>query len=74
VTPGHVEEFFRRLARAGGPPPTWDIYPHANGDGKALHVVHVEDEVAIRKHLAQFSGFYEAQPLIEILESPASPG
>jgi hypothetical protein len=46
-TPGHGEAFFRRLEAAGGPPPGWRIYPHARGDGKALHIVRAESDDSI---------------------------
>jgi hypothetical protein len=66
--PGHAEAFFRRLSQAGGPPPGWHIYPHAEGDGRALHVVRVESAEAIAAHLAQFADIYEATPPIEVVE------
>jgi hypothetical protein len=71
--PGHADEFFRRLAQAGGPPPSWRIYPHASGDGKALHVVRAEAEDAITTHLAQFADIYAASPPTEVVEPPARP-
>lgn len=68
--PGHADEFFRRLDLAGGPPPTWQIYPHASGDGKALHVIRAEAEDAIATHLAQFADIYEASAPTEVVEAP----
>ena len=65
--PGHADEFFRRVADAGGPPRGWRISPHASGDGQALHVVLAECEDAIAVHLAQSTDIYEATP-IEIIE------
>lgn len=40
--PGRMDEFRRRLDTAGGPPPGWLVLPHANGNGRALHVVHAD--------------------------------
>ena len=71
--PGHADEFFWRLAQAGGVPPTWQIYPHASGDGQALHVVRAEAEDAITTHLAQFADIYEASTPTEVVEPPARP-
>ena len=71
--PGHADEFFRRLAQAGGPPPSWQIYPHASGDGKALHVVRAEADDAITTHLAQFADIYEASAPVEVVEPRARP-
>jgi hypothetical protein len=70
--PGHSDEFFRRLAQAGGPPPTWQIYPHMSGDGKALHVVRTEAQDAITAHLAQFTDIYEASAPTEVVEAAAT--
>jgi len=64
---GRVAEFFRRLSEFGGPPPGWQLYPHANGDGKALHIVRVANEDAITAHLAHFSDIYEATPPTEVI-------
>jgi hypothetical protein len=71
-TAGNAPEFFRRLKEAGGPPPGWRVYPHAGGDGKALHLVEVETEEAITAHLARFSDIYEATVPTEIVERPSS--
>ena len=70
--PGHADEFFRRLAQAGGTPPTWQIYPHASGDGKALHVVRAEADDVIATHLAQFADIYAASAPTEVIESPGN--
>jgi hypothetical protein len=72
-TPGNAGEFFQKLAQAGGPPPGWRIYPHASGDGKALHVIEAEAEDPIIAHLARFADIYEATVLTEIVESPSRP-
>lgn len=72
-TAGHEEAFFRRLAEVGGLPPGWQIYPHASGDGRALHVVEVADEDAIVTHLAQFAPFYERGPITEVAPQAPSP-
>ena len=69
-TEGHEDSFFRRLAEMGGPPSDWRIYPHANGDGRALHVVEAESEVPIVTHLAQFEEMYERGPIIEVTRRP----
>jgi hypothetical protein len=67
-TAGTAAEFFRRLDMLGGPPPGWQLYPHANEDGKALHIVRVANEDAITAHLAHFSDIYEATPPTEVIE------
>jgi hypothetical protein len=72
-TPGDAEAFFRRLEAAGGPPPGWRIYPHACGDGKALHIVPAESTDPINAHLAQFADIYEATPPIELAASGGLP-
>ena len=68
-TPGHAAEFFDRLAAVGGTPPGWQISPHANGDGRALHIVQADSEAAIAAHLAQFADIYEATPPVELVDS-----
>ncbi len=68
-TAGHAEEFFRRLDELGGPPPGWQLYPHADGDGRALHIVRAANEEAITAHLAHFSDIYEATPPTEVIEA-----
>jgi hypothetical protein len=73
-TPGDAEAFFRRLDAAGGPPAGWRIYPHACGDGKALHIVRAESTDPINAHLAQFADIYEATPPIELVDSGGLPG
>ena len=72
-TEGHEEAFFRRLSEVGGLPPGWQIYPHASGDGRALHVVQVVDEDAILTHLAQFAPFYERGPIVQVATQTRSP-
>ena len=73
-TEGHEEAFFRRLTEVGGLPAGWQIYPHASGDGRALHVVEVVDEKAVLTHLAQFAPFYERGPIVEVAAQPRLPG
>lgn len=72
-TEGHEDAFFRRLGEVGGLPPGWQIYPHASGDGRALHVVQAVDEDAIVTHLAQFAPFYERGAIVEVATQPPSP-
>ena len=67
--PGHAADFFRRLDAAGGPPPGWSIYPHARGDGKALHIVRTEFAESIDAHLTQFADIYDATPPIELADT-----
>jgi hypothetical protein len=67
-TPGHADEFFHRLAEAGGPPRGWQIYPFASADDKALHIVRVESADAIAAHLAQFGDIYESTPPVELVD------
>jgi hypothetical protein len=70
--PGEMVEFRRRLGDAGGPPPGWLILPHANGDGRALHVVHAETREEVLRHLALFDGIYVHEAIVEVKEIPAS--
>jgi hypothetical protein len=64
---GQGEAFRRRLAQVGGSPPGWQIYPHASGDGRALHVVSTEAEEAIEAHLANFDPIYMHGPIVEVI-------
>ena len=66
---GEAEEFFRRLRQAGGTPPSWRIYPHADNDGRALHMVEVESPQEILNHLQHFDDIYEHTEIVEILEN-----
>ena len=68
---GQEEAFFRRLTEVGGSPATWRIYPHARGDGQALHVVEADGAAAIEAHLATFVPIYRRGPIIEIAVQPA---
>ena len=68
-TEGHREGFLRRLAEAGGSPPGWWIYPHARGDGQALHVVEADAEESILADLAQFDPIYQRGPIVEVVRS-----
>lgn len=66
--PGYAEEFFRRLEAVGGLPAGWQLYPHAAGDGKALHIAAVESPQEISRHLEHFSDIYECSEIVEIVE------
>lgn len=63
---GREAAFFGRLQELGGAPPDWRIYPHASGDGRALHLVEAESEAPILAHLAQFGELYEYGPIVEV--------
>jgi hypothetical protein len=65
---GQAEEFFRRLSQLGGPPSGWQIYPHAQNDGKALHIAESESEDEILSHLENFADLYERTEVMEIVE------
>jgi hypothetical protein len=64
---GQTDAFLRRLAEVGGPPRGWRIYPHATGDGQALHVVVCTTLEPIRAHLAQFGSIYRHGPIVEVV-------
>jgi hypothetical protein len=64
---GQREAFLRRLSDIGGSPPGWRIYPHANRDGQALHVVETDSEASILAHLAKFDPIYERRPIVEVM-------
>jgi hypothetical protein len=64
---GQQEAFFRRLAEVGGSPPGWRLYPHAGGDGRALHLVDAHEEGEIEEHLAQFGSIYQRGPIVEVI-------
>jgi hypothetical protein len=64
---GQGEAFRRRLAEIGGVPPGWHIYPHASGDGQALHVVTTDAEESISAHLANFDPIYMHGPIVEVI-------
>jgi hypothetical protein len=55
---GQGEAFRRRLTEIGGVPPGWRIYPHASGDGQALHVVATDTRESIDAHFANFDPIY----------------
>lgn len=67
---GEGEAFRRRLAEIGGSPPGWHIYPHASGDGQALHVVTTDAEESIESHLAKFDPIYTHGPIVEVVSRP----
>jgi hypothetical protein len=67
---GRMEEFRARLAAAGGPPKGWTLYPHASGDGLALHVVRADSRESILRHLALFEGIYGRGEIVEVIELP----
>ena len=69
-TPGQETTFFQRLAEVGGAPADWRIYPHASGDGRALHLVEAGSEEPILTHLAQFEPIYERGPIVEVVPRP----
>lgn len=69
--PGRMDEFRHRLIAAGGPPPGWLIYPHASGDGRALHVVQADSRDAILHHLEAFDGIYAHDDIVEVRTPPA---
>ena len=64
---GQGEAFRRRLAAIGGSPTDWQIYPHASGDGQALHVVTTDAEESIAAHLANFDPIYAHGPIVEVI-------
>jgi hypothetical protein len=59
---GQRMTFFRPLAEIGGSPPDRSVYPHANGDGQALHVVDAETEDVILAHLIELRADLSAPP------------
>ena len=65
---GFFEEFFTRLKNVGGLPKGWTIYPHANEDGKVLHIVETNSLDDILTHLNNFNGIYENSDIVEIIE------
>lgn len=65
---GRSEEFFRRLAEIGGTPAGWRLYPHAAGDGMALHIVEAGSEVEILDHLRHLQDIYERSEIREIVD------
>ena len=67
---GQRKRFRPRLAEIGGSPPGWQIYPHANGDGQALHVVTTDAEESIEAHLANFGPIYARGPIVEVVPRP----
>ena len=66
---GEAEEFFRRLRQIDGTPPSRRIYPPADNDGRALHMVAVESPQEILNHLQHFDDIYEHTEIVEILEN-----
>ena len=46
----------------------WKIYPHANHDGKALHIMEAENIIVILEHLQHFDGIYDRGNITEIIE------
>ncbi len=63
-----LEEFFTRLQTLGGSPSGWEIYPHANNDGKALHVIAATQIDDVLAHLIHFDDIYDRGNIIEIVE------
>ncbi|MDA8213433.1 MAG: hypothetical protein M0021_16395 [Clostridia bacterium] len=67
---GHEKEFFQRLAKLGGSPAGWTIFPHAGKDGKALHIVETSEMADILNHLGHFTDIYERSEIVEVVEKP----
>lgn len=65
----YQEEFFRRLRDLGGVPAGWQIYPHKQDDGKALHIVQASTLEEVIAHLRHFDGIYDHSEIVEILAS-----
>jgi hypothetical protein len=65
---GSEDAFIEKLKGIGGPPPGWLIYPHANRDGRALHVIETDAPTSISDHLEQFGSMYERGPIVEVVE------
>ena len=65
---GEEAPFFAQLQSVGGSPDGWRIYPHADSDGRALHLVEAESEAPILAHLAQFGTIYERGPIVEVVQ------
>jgi hypothetical protein len=53
---------------SGGLPTGWSVYPHVNGDDKALHIARVDSEKAVAAHLALFADVYESTKPIEVID------
>ena len=70
---GQQHAFLERLVQIGGVPGGWVVFPHATGDGRALHLVEVEKEDDILAHLAQFGPIYEHGPIVEVAAPTVSP-
>lgn len=64
---GQTDAFLSRLREVGGPPGGWRIYPHASGDGQALHLVQSPALEPILAHLAQFGPIYRHGPIFEVV-------
>jgi hypothetical protein len=65
---GSEDAFVELLEAIGGPPPGWLIYPHANRDGRALHVIETDAPNAIVDHLERFGPIYERGPIVEVVK------
>ena len=65
---GQTEEFFRRPKQIAGIPFGSRLYPHAGKSGKALHLVEVESQDKLLKHLQHFHNIYERSEIVEIIE------
>ena len=66
-TEGQQDAFFKRLAKIGGSPPGWRLYPHVGADRRALHLVEASNEGDIDAHLAQFGSLYERGPIVQVV-------
>jgi hypothetical protein len=61
-----LDEFFERLGRVGGTPNSWQIFPHAAEDGRALHIVRAESAQSILDHLRHFDDIYDRTEIVEV--------
>lgn len=68
--PKRTAEFFTRLKSLGGPPPGWQLFPHATGNGNALHLVQASSTADITAHLDHFADIYQHGPIIEVVPGP----
>jgi hypothetical protein len=71
--PDQQRAFLARLAELGGPPPGWRIYPHASGNGQALHLVETDDVASIPAHLTAFGPAYGHEPIVEVIDPGRPP-
>ena len=67
-TEGHLREFLELLAGVGGTPEGWEVFPHLEPDGRALHLVQAASEDEILAHLAHFDPIYERGTIVEVVD------